>query len=331
MKNFKYCLVSIIFIFVFIFVPSLFYWLFLGKSNTNFIQGIVYQNSSSNSVVDDKKIEDGIVKGTVKKKVVKKVTKKIVKKIPKKVVIPKVKKGALKDKEDPGEKNKKNKATKPKDITIKEAIKKYKENNNKVALGIDISKYQGEVDFKQVKDSGVEFVIIRVGYRGTETGVIKEDPYFKKYIEGAISAGLKVGVYFFSVAITEEEALEEAAWTISRVSNYKLSYPIAFDFETFKDRASNLTNGERTNNALTFMSYIEQHGYQSMMYTNINSYKNRFIPSQFFGYKTWIAHYIEKTDYKTSYSQFYMWQYASDGRVPGIKGRVDMDIAYQPV
>ena len=85
MKNFKYCLVSIIFIFVFIFVPSLFYWIFWGKSNTNFIQGIVYQNSSSNSVVDNKKIEDGMAKGTVKKKVVKKTYPKVTKKIVKKV------------------------------------------------------------------------------------------------------------------------------------------------------------------------------------------------------------------------------------------------------
>ena len=327
----------VILTFVFLVVPGAFYWTFIVKKDTGFIEGKIYQKSfSEQSNVDINKIENGIAKGSVKKVEVKKVaakpTKKIVKKVTKKVVVPKVKKAPKKDKEDPAEKTvKATTQASDDDITIEEAIKKYKTNNSNVALGIDISKYQGDVDFNQVKQSGVEFVIIRVGYRGTETGVIKEDPYFEKNIKGALAAGLKVGVYFFSVAITEEEALEEAAWTISKVSNYHLAYPIAFDFETFKDRAKGLTNEERTNNALTFLSYIEQKGYKSMLYTYINAYSSRFDANQFFGYKTWIAHYIHKKNTTTSYAgKFYMWQYASDGHVPGIKGRVDMNIAYSP-
>ncbi len=327
----------VILIFLFLILPVTFYWTFLEKKDTGINILKIYQKGIIEPyLLNTDKINNMIAKGSVKKVEVKKVsakpTKKIVKKVTKKVVVPKVKKAPKKDKEDPAEKTVKSTTqASDDDITIAEAIKKYKTNNSNVALGIDISKYQGDVDFNMVKNSGVEFVIIRVGYRGTETGVIKEDPYFEKNIQKALAAGLKVGVYFFSVATTEDEALEEAAWTISRVKGYNLTYPIAFDFETFKDRAKNLTNEERTNNALTFLSYIEQQGYKSMMYTYISAYSSKFDSNQFFGYKTWIAHYIHKKNTTTSYAgKFYMWQYASDGHVPGIKGRVDMNIAYYP-
>ncbi len=338
MKNFKYCLVSIIFIFVFIFVPSLFYWIFWGKSNTNFIQGIVYQNSSSNSVVDDKKIEDGIVKGTVKKKVVKKtypkVTKKIVKKVKKVKVTKPVKKAKVSDPEDVD--NYKVCGTPDDGITIKEAIKKYKEKNSKISLGIDVSAHQKNIDFNKVKKSGVDFVIIRAGFTGWGTGAMKKDAYFETNISKAKAAGLKVGAYYYSVAITEEEAALEAQLTIDIIksSGYGLDYPVALDYEEInKHRAKGLTDEQRTNIALTYMSYIEQHsGFRTMFYTSKNAYYNSFITEQLYGYKFWLANFIHKSNTTTNYDGVaYIWQYASDGNVPGISTCVDMNIAYQPV
>ena len=179
----------VILIFLFLILPVTFYWTFLEKKDTGINILKIYQKGIIEPyLLNTDKINNMIAKGSVKKVEVKKVsakpTKKIVKKVTKKVVVPKVKKAPKKDKEDPAEKTVKSTTqASDDDITIAEAIKKYKTNNSNVALGIDISKYQGDVDFNMVKNSGVEFVIIRVGYRGTETGVIKEDPYFEKNIQ----------------------------------------------------------------------------------------------------------------------------------------------------
>lgn len=291
------------------------YWTVFAKENENTVQVLNYQKQAKTWLAKTElpNFINEIPKATVKEE-------------PKidysKVKVPVVKKAPKNDKEDPQNKRDPSKGN-SQTTTVKEALAKYETAGT--SLGIDISKWNGKVDFKKIKESGIDFVIIRAGYRGTESGTMFEDPLFETNMKGAIAAGLKVGVYFFSVAITKEEALEEAAWVTSKIAKYPITYPVVFDFETFGDRAANLTNTERTDNALAFLSYVKAKGYQGMMYSSKNAYLNRFETSRFAGYKIWLAHYTTKTDYKGKY---HMWQYTSEGKVPGVNGKVDMNVAY---
>ncbi|MDE5831272.1 MAG: glycoside hydrolase family 25 protein, partial [Clostridia bacterium] len=199
------------------------------------------------------------------------------------------------------------------------------ENVGKKSMGIDVSAHQGEIDWAKVKASGVDFAMIRVGYRGYETGKIMEDTYFKRNASGAAANGVKVGIYFYSAAINEKEALEEAAWVVSKIALYKITYPVVFDFEEFqRNRCIEVDGKVATKNALMFLNYVKSSGYEPMLYANKRDITNRFQKSSF-SCKFWLAHYTEETDYKGSFN---MWQYTSQGSVPGISGRVDMDIAY---
>ena len=332
----------VILIFLFLILPVTFYWTFLEKKDTGINILKIYQKGIIEPyLLNTDKINNMIAKGSVKKVEVKKVsakpTKKIVKKVKKVKVTKPVKKATRNDKEDP---DKYKVCGTPDDgITIKEAIEKYQKNNSGISLGIDVSAHQGNIDFKKVKQSGVDFVIIRAGFTGWGTGVMKKDAYFLNNIRQAKEVGLKVGVYYYSAAITEEEAAQEAQLTIDIVqsSGYGLDYPIALDYEeTSKNKSHRgwqLTNEDRTNIALTYLSYIEQHSsYKTMFYTSKNAYYNKFVTEQLAGYKFWLAHFIAKSNMTTNYNgQAYIWQYASDGNVPGITTCVDMDIAYYPV
>lgn len=115
-----------------------------------------------------------------------------------------------------------------------EEVEKMFENIGKKSMGIDVSAHQGEIDWARVKASGVDFAMIRVGYRGYETGKIMEDSQFKRNASQAAANGIKVGIYFYSAAINETEALEEAAWVVSKIAPYRITYPVVFDFEEFQ-------------------------------------------------------------------------------------------------
>ena len=178
----------------------------------------------------------------------------------------------------------------------------------------------------KVKASGVEFAIIRAGSRGSTVGAIKEDPYFQKNMQGAIANGIKVGVYFFSMARNEEEAIQEAAWLVSAIRKYSITYPVAYDLESWgQGRIADVSYSQLTSNAIAFLGYIKSSGYTPMMYASKNDFNNRWQTSRITGCKFWLAHYTEKTDYAGSYQ---MWQYSSKGSVSGISGYVDMNIAY---
>ena len=198
-----------------------------------------------------------------------------------------------------------------------------------VSYGIDVSKWQGSINWQKVAESGVEFAIIRCGYRGNETGKIVMDPYFERNIQGAISNGIAVGVYFYSQSIDEAEARQEAAWVVEVIKNYKITYPVVFDYEGIgQNRIENVTKTQRTNNALAFMDYIRSAGYTPMMYASKNGYLNNWETSRFTNCKIWLAHYTvggKPSDYTGRYD---MWQYTSKGSVPGISGNCDLDIAY---
>ena len=192
--------------------------------------------------------------------------------------------------------------------------------------GIDVSKWQGTIDWNAVANAGIDFAIIRAGNRGSSTGVLIEDPYFKKNIEGATKAGIKVGVYIYSQAITEAEAIEEASMAISLVSGYKLHLPIYFDTEKIVGgRANSLSVSDRTAITKAFCETIRSAGYMPGIYSNYYWLRDNLNMSQLEMYSVWVAHYADKCGYPGKYD---MWQYTSSGSVPGISGRVDLNISY---
>lgn len=193
--------------------------------------------------------------------------------------------------------------------------------------GIDVSEHQEEIDWEAVKNAGVEFAFIRVGYRGTESGQCTLDDYFIQNIEGAIANGIDVGVYFFSQAISVDEAREEAYYVLDKIQNYNVTMPVVFDMEypeTGTNRIALLTASEKTKIANTFLSIIERSGYTPMVYGSSKTIGEHFELQYLTQYETWIADY----DYYVKYPyNFMIWQYSESGNVDGI-GTVDLDLLF---
>jgi GH25 family lysozyme M1 (1,4-beta-N-acetylmuramidase) len=192
-------------------------------------------------------------------------------------------------------------------------------------IGIDVSKWNGTIDWNAVKNSGVEYAIIRCGYRGSSEGSLIVDPKFTANIEGALAAGVKVGVYFFTQALDEREAVEEASMVLDLIKKYKITYPIYLDVEASGGRADGLTKEQRTEVCVTFCKTIQKAGYTTGIYANKNWFENKIDVSALTGYKIWLAQYAATPTYQGKYD---MWQYRSTGSVTGIKGNVDMNISY---
>lgn len=203
------------------------------------------------------------------------------------------------------------------------------------AEGIDVSKWQGKIDWVKVKNSGIDFAIIRIGYRD-ENGVINKDENADYNIQQAQKADVLVGVYFFSTAVNSAEAKEEANFVISAIKGYSISYPVMYDcegFDSVNNRMYNLTNIQRTDNALSFMTVVKKAGYDTMFYGSKNDLENHWETSRISSAcKIMIAHYTEPTYPKKTmpdYSgEFDMWQYTDMGSVSGINGNVDMLVSY---
>lgn len=193
-------------------------------------------------------------------------------------------------------------------------------------MGIDISKHNGTVDWNVVKNAGVDFVILRCGYRGSSSGVLVEDEKFRENIKGASAAGLKIGIYFFSQAVNEMEAVEEASLTLSLIKNYKISYPVYIDVEAANGRADGLSASERTKVITAFCETVRDSGYTAGVYSNKNWFTEKMNTGAFGNYRIWLAQYTETPTYTGRYD---MWQYSSRGTIPGIKGDVDLNISYQ--
>lgn len=193
-------------------------------------------------------------------------------------------------------------------------------------LGIDVSKWNGDIDWNAVKNSGVNYVIIRCGYRGSSTGALIEDPKFRANIKGASAAGLKVGIYFFTQAVNEVEAVEEASMVLSLISGYKISYPVFLDVEASGGRADAISAEVRTAVCNAFCQTIANSGYATGIYAN-KTWLNSKINTGSLGssYKIWLAQYAAQPSYGGKY---HMWQYTSKGSVNGIKGNVDMNLSY---
>ncbi len=204
---------------------------------------------------------------------------------------------------------------------------KYEDDEYTSVFGIDVSKHQGSIDWKSVKEAGAEFVILRIGYRGYgPEGSLQVDERFKSNIEGAKSEGLDVGVYFFAQAVNEEEAREEAEFVLKNLSGYDLELPIVYDPESILDaeaRTDNVTGEQFTKNTQVFCKTIQDAGYSPMIYANMLWEAYELDLSKLSGYPVWYADYEEypQTPYMYEY-----WQYSNEGRISGISGEVDLNI-----
>ncbi|MDE6167565.1 MAG: glycoside hydrolase family 25 protein [Acetatifactor sp.] len=198
--------------------------------------------------------------------------------------------------------------------------------------GIDVSKHQGAIDWNLVAQDGVEFAFIRVGFRGYGSeGKMVEDEYFVKNIEGALAAGIKVGVYFYSQAITEAEAREEAEFVIERIRPYEIACPVVFDVERVsgaQGRMNDISVEERTALAVLFCQTIEQAGYKPMIYHNTEMGALMLDLTQLESYDKWYASYSDQIFYPYAYK---IWQYSDKGSVQGINTDVDLNISFEPL
>jgi GH25 family lysozyme M1 (1,4-beta-N-acetylmuramidase) len=201
------------------------------------------------------------------------------------------------------------------------------DKDNAIQLGIDVSKWNGDIDWDIVKAEGVDFAIIRCGYRGSSSGWLIEDPYFYKNIQGAKKAGIKVGIYFFTQATGLAEAVEEASAAVSLLGDIELDYPVFIDTESAggSGRADNLDSSTRTAIVNAFCQTIQASGLEAGIYASRNWYYNNLNMDDLGEYNVWLAEYRQTPEYTGKYD---MWQYTSSGSVAGIEGRVDLNVSY---
>ena len=209
----------------------------------------------------------------------------------------------------------------------KTEIQKLQTTTANSKVGIDVSKWNGEIDWDKVKNAGVEYAIIRAGYRGSVTGSLVEDPYFAANMKGTASSGIPVGIYFFTQAVNEVEAVEEASVVLSLIREYKIDYPVFIDTEGAggNGRADGLDPETRTLICEAFCRTIENAGYKAGVYASRNWYHNNLYTERLEKYCIWLAEYRSVPLYQGYYQ---MWQYTSRGKIDGIAGNVDMNISY---
>lgn len=192
-------------------------------------------------------------------------------------------------------------------------------------FGIDISRHNGKIDWNAVKSSGVDYVIIRCGYRGSSSGALITDQNFQSNIKGATAAGLKVGIYVFSQAINEVEAVKEASLAVSLAKGYKLTYPIFIDTESSGGRADKIDVATRTAVVNAFCQTVQSAGYQAGIYASKSWFETKLSMGSIGNYRIWLAQYAAAPTYSGRYD---MWQYSSKGTISGINGKVDLNLSY---
>ncbi|WP_081811871.1 GH25 family lysozyme [Butyrivibrio sp. AE3003] len=210
--------------------------------------------------------------------------------------------------------------------------------NSKVTYGIDVSKFQGTIDWAKVAGTGIDFAMVRVGYRDSASGEIKPDTNAKFNMQEAEKNGIKVGAYFFSTAVTKDEAIEEANWVKDYIAKYSITYPVGYNCEGFEKETSrqfNLTKDDRSNIAIAFLEQIHKSGYTPIFYASKGELAEdaKWNTSQIEkSYKIWMAWYNQDTSNIAkgpAYGgQCAMWQYTNQGDVDGISKKVDVDVAY---
>lgn len=208
-------------------------------------------------------------------------------------------------------------------------VYEYYEDGQKVSRkGIDVSSFQGVIDWESVAQDGVEFAIIRMGIRGYGTGKLVVDEQFEANIEGALAAGLDVGVYFFSAAVSEEEAIEEADFLIEAMAPYGIQCTVVLDIEDVNSdsaRTNGLTKEQWTDHAIAFCERVKAAGYTPMIYGNLQSFMLMLDLTRLEEYDKWFAAYIPYFYYPYD---FEVWQYSDSGTVSGISESVDLNISF---
>lgn len=195
------------------------------------------------------------------------------------------------------------------------------------ALGIDVSVWQDTIDWQQVKAAGVEFAMLRIGYRGSDQGGLNEDSFLRANYAGAKAAGIKVGGYFFSQAVSVREAVEEAEYVLSIIEDWELDMPVVYDWEYIDSEARTANVDARTLTDCTkaFCETIKEAGYVPMIYFNRDQAAERMILTELAEYPFWLALYDPAMDYPYRVD---MWQYTCEGSVPGIQGNVDLNLFF---
>jgi len=192
-------------------------------------------------------------------------------------------------------------------------------------LGIDVSEFQQEIDWEQVKNAGIEYVMIRIGWRGQETGRIVEDSMAQANYAGAKAAGLKIGAYFFSQAITEQEAVAEAEFAMNAIRRWKLDMPLVYDWEYVGADARTGSMDPRllTDCTKAFCDTVALGGYEPMIYFNSYQAEHLLYLEELTEYPFWLAMYTDQMDYPYAVD---MWQYSCTGAVPGVPTDVDLNL-----
>lgn len=203
----------------------------------------------------------------------------------------------------------------------------YEDDNYISLVGIDISQHQRDIDFNSVKNAGVDFVVIRLGWRGYSEGKIHLDDRFEEYYEQASEVGLKIGFYFFSQAINEKEAIEEAEFVLRYIKNKKFDLPIVYDYEDASPvgRIAKLNREEKTKNAIAFLERIKRNNYHPMLYTSLYWVRYCYEIEKIMNYDIWFAQYYDYPQYPYPFS---IWQYSETGKVDGIETDCDLDIMF---
>ena len=194
--------------------------------------------------------------------------------------------------------------------------------------GIDVSSWQYDIDWEAVADAGAEFAMIRIGYRGSESGKINADKYAQQNLTGAAEAGLDIGVYFFSQALTREEAEEEAYYVLEVIKDHNITMPVVFDWERIRGEDSRSNSMDRrtlTDCALTFLETIELAGYNAMIYFNPHQSRNLLYLSELTDYDFWLASYTDRMNFPYKVK---MWQYTESGTIPGIDTPCDFNVYF---
>lgn len=207
----------------------------------------------------------------------------------------------------------------------------YNDDNYCSFCGIDVSQFQGDVDWGKVASDGIDFVMLRIGFRGYgPSGLIYPDDNFETNYINAKNAGLKVGVYFFSQSISTKEAEQEAAFVIENIKDKVIDYPVAYDWEHVEDasaRTTEISSEDVTSFAEAFSKYISHKGYDSVIYFNCSDGYSLLNLDRLSDYNFWLAEYDDKPSFYYNYS---MWQYSDKGTVNGISGHVDMNVCLKP-
>lgn len=216
---------------------------------------------------------------------------------------------------------KKEEKEKVKTIDIEEVLKNYKTENT--MIGIDVSKWQEEIDWQEVKNAGIEFAMIRIGYQTEYDGDYVLDPCFMANIEGAKAAQIPVGIYFYSYAKDVEQARDQAEWVKENLENYEIDLPVAFDWESWNSfNQAGMSFHTINKVANVFLETLEEAGYKGMLYSSKVYLEDIWYPTK---YDVWLAQYNSKVTYE---GEYLIWQMSESGKVNGIKNHVDINVMY---